>query len=246
MNRTYRSLSTACVHGGEALDPTTRSIPTPIYQSAVYAFSSMKDVMAYNLGVEDGTEGYMYSRPMSPTQRALERKIAALESGEDALALSSGMAAITTAIMTLAKQGDELISTDMVYGGTYSFLKNKLPELGVKTHFVDTRNIEAASELVSERTKVLFIETPTNPDLRIANIQRAVEIAKKHHLTLMVDNTFATPVNQVPIELGAEVVSDKYNEILRGAQRSDRWRHSWTAKLHSFGAKDAQGLRRNC
>jgi methionine-gamma-lyase len=224
MNRTYRSLSTACVHGGEALDPTTRSIPTPIYQSAVYAFSSMKDVMAYNLGVEDGTEGYMYSRPMSPTQRALERKIAALEGGEDALALSSGMAAITTAIMTLAKQGDELISTDMVYGGTYSFLKNKLPELGVKTHFVDTRNIEAASELVSERTKVLFIETPTNPDLRIANIQRAVEIAKKHHLTLMVDNTFATPVNQVPIELGAEVVlisTTKYygghNDLIGGA-----------------------------
>jgi len=224
MNKTRRNLSTACVHAGETIDPVTRSIPTPIYQSAVFAFKSMKDVMSYHLGVEDGAQGYMYSRPMSPTQRALERKIAALEGSEDALALSSGMAAITTAIMTLLKQGDELISTDMVYGGTYSFLKNKLPELGIKTHLIDTRNIEEAERLVSNRTKILFVETPTNPDLRIADIQRSVEIAKKHNLTLMVDNTFATPINQVPTELGADVIlvsTTKYygghNDLIGGA-----------------------------
>jgi len=222
--KTLRNLSTACVHAGETIDPVTRSIPTPIYQSAVFAFKSMKDVMSYHLGAEDGAQGYMYSRPMSPTQRALERKITALEGSEDALALSSGMAAITTAIMTLLKQGDELISTDMVYGGTYSFLKNKLPELGIKTHLIDTRNIEAAERLVSNRTKILFVETPTNPDLRIADIQRAVEIARKHNLTLMVDNTFATPINQVPTELGADVIlvsMTKYygghNDLMGGA-----------------------------
>jgi cystathionine beta-lyase/cystathionine gamma-synthase len=184
----------------------------------------MKDVIAYNLGLEDGAQGYMYSRPMSPTQRILERKIAVLEGGEDALALSSGMAAITTAIMTLVKHGDELISTDMVYGGTFSFLKNKLPELGIKSHFIDTRKVESADKFVNERTKILLIETPTNPDLRLVDIQQAVEIAEKHDLTLMVDNTFATPVNQLPIELGADVVlvsTTKYygghNDLIGGA-----------------------------
>jgi methionine-gamma-lyase len=166
----------------------------------------MKDVMAYNTGAEDGAQGYMYSRPTSPTQRVLERKAAILECGEDALATSSGMAATTTAILSFAAQGDEIISSNMVYGGTYTFLKHGLMKLGIKTHFVDTRNIEAAEKLVSARTKALFIETPTNPDLRIADIESAARIARNHGLKLLVDNTFATPVNQVPLALGADVV----------------------------------------
>jgi len=197
---------TACVHAGETIDQATKSIPTPIYQSAVYAFDSMKDVIAYNAGVEDGAQGYMYSRPTSPTQRALERKAAVLECGEDALATSSGMAATATAILTLVAQGDEIISSNMLYGGTYNMLKHSLTKLGIKTHFVDTRNVEAAEKLVTERTKLLFLETPTNPDLRIADIQCAVRIARHHGLKLIVDNTFATPVNQVPMEMGADVV----------------------------------------
>jgi len=136
----------------------------------------------------------------------LERKAAALECGEDALATSSGMAAIATAILTLVAQGDEIISSNMVYGGTYTILKHGLTKLGVKTHFVDTRNIEAAEKLVTPRTKVLYVETPTNPDLRIADIQCAARIARNHDLKLMVDNTFATPVNQIPMEFGADVV----------------------------------------
>ena len=201
-----RHLLTACVHAGEVIDRVTKSVPTPIYQSAVYAFESMRDVMAYNLGAEDGAQGYMYSRPTSPTQRVLERKAAILECGEDALATSSGMAATTTAILSFAAQGDEIISSNMVYGGTYIFLKHELMKLGIKTHFVDTRNIEAAEKLVSARTKAIFIETPTNPDLRIADIECAARIARNHSLKLMVDNTFATPVNQTPLELGADVV----------------------------------------
>jgi methionine-gamma-lyase len=201
-----RHLLTACVHAGETIDRVTKSIPTPIYQSAVYAFESMKDVMAYNIGAEDGAQGYMYSRPTSPTQRVLERKAAILECGEDALATSSGMAATTTAILSFAAQGDEIISSNMVYGGTYNFLKHGLMKLGIKTHFVDTRNIEAAEKLVSARTKALFIETPTNPDLRIADIEVAARIARNHGFKLMVDNTFATPVNQTPLALGADVV----------------------------------------
>ena len=203
---TSRHLSTACVHAGEIIDKVTRSIPTPIYQTAVYAFESMKDVHAYNLGAEDGAQGYMYSRPTSPTQRVLERKAAALECGEDALATSSGMAAITTALLTLVAQGDEIISSNMVYGGTYSILKHGLTKLGIKTHFVDTRNIEAAEKLVTDRTKALYIETPTNPDLRIADIRSAARIAREHGLKLIVDNTFATPVNQTPMKLGADIV----------------------------------------
>ena len=201
-----RHLPTACVHAGETIDRVTKSIPTPIYQSAVYAFDSMRDVMAYNLGAEDGAQGYMYSRPTSPTQRALERKAAVLERGEDALATSSGMAAATTSILSFTAQGDEIISSDMVYGGTYNFLKHGLMKLGIKTHFVDTRDIDAAEKLVTERTKALFIETPTNPDLRITDIESAARIAKNHDLRLIVDNTFATPVNQTPIELGADIV----------------------------------------
>jgi methionine-gamma-lyase len=166
----------------------------------------MKDVMAYNVGAEDGAQGYMYSRPTSPTQRVLERKAAALECGEDALATSSGMAAITTAILTLVAQGDEIISTNMVYGGTYSVFKHGLTKLGIKTHFVDTRDVEAAERLVTDKTKALYVETPTNPDLRIADIKLAARIAKDHGLRLVVDNTFATPVNQVPTQLGADIV----------------------------------------
>jgi methionine-gamma-lyase len=201
-----KRLLTACVHAGETIDRVTKSIPTPIYQSAVYAFESMKDVMAYNVGGEDGAQGYMYSRPTSPTQRVLERKAAILERGEDALATSSGMAATTTAILSFAAQGDEIISSDMVYGGTYAFLKHELMKLGIKTRFVDTRNIDAAEKLVTDKTKALFIETPTNPDLRITDIESAARIARNHSLKLIVDNTFATPVNQIPLELGADVV----------------------------------------
>jgi len=166
----------------------------------------MREVMAYNQGTEDGTQGYMYSRPTSPTQRVLEKKAAVLECGEDALATSSGMAATTTAILSFTSQGDEIISSDMVYGGTYTFLKHTLPKLGIRTHFVDTRNIEAAEKQVTERTKAIFIETPTNPDLRIANIESATRIAKNHGLKLIVDNTFATPVNQTPLTIGADIV----------------------------------------
>ena len=188
------------------MDKVTKSVPTPIYQTATYAFDSMKDVTTYNLGAEDGAQGYMYSRPTSPTQRVLERKAAALECGEDALATSSGMAAITTAILTLVAEGDEIVSTNMVYGGTFTFLRHGLTKFGVKTHFVDTRNIEAAEKLVTPRTKALYVETPTNPDLRIADIRVAARIAKDHGLKLVADNTFATPVNQIPIELGADIV----------------------------------------
>ena len=201
-----RHLLTACVHAGETIDPSTKSVPTPIYQSAVYAFDSMRDVMAYNQGTENGSQGYMYSRPTSPTQRVLEKKAAVLECGEDALATSSGMAATTTAILSLTAQGDEIISSDMIYGGTYTFLKHTLPMLGIRTQLVDTRNIEAAEKQVTEKTKIIFVETPTNPDLRIANLESAARIAKAHGLKLIVDNTFATPVNQTPLTLGADVV----------------------------------------
>lgn len=201
-----RHVSTACVHAGETIDKATKSILTPIYQTSVYAFDSMKDVRDYNAGAEDGAQGYMYSRPTSPTQRVLERKAAALECGEDALATSSGMAAISTAILTLVGQGDEIISSNMLYGGTFTILKHGLAKLGVKTQFVDTRRIEEADKFVTPRTKALYVETPTNPDLRIADIRRAAQTAKDHGLKLIVDNTFATPVNQVATELGADVV----------------------------------------
>jgi len=201
-----RHLSTACVHAGESIDRSTKSVPTPIYQSAVYAFDSMRDVMAYNQGSENGAQGYMYSRPTSPTQRVLERKAAILECGEDALATSSGMAATTTAILSITTQGDEIISSDMVYGGTYTFFKHALTKLGIRTHFVDSRNIETAEKLVTGKTKAIFVETPTNPDLRIANIESAARIAREHGLKLIVDNTFATPVNQTPLTLGADIV----------------------------------------
>jgi len=199
-------VSTACVHAGETIDKTTKSILTPIYQTSVYAFDSMKDVRDYNAGAEDGAQGYMYSRPTSPTQRVLERKAAALECGEDALATSSGMAAISTAILTIVGQGDEIVSSNMLYGGTYTILKHGLAKLGVTTQFVDTRRIEEAEKFVTPRTKALYVETPTNPDLRIADIRRAAQIARDSGLKLIVDNTFATPVNQVATELGADVV----------------------------------------
>jgi len=219
-----QDIYTRCIHAGEQRDPTTKSVPTPIYQSAVYAFDSMKDLIAYQKGKEDGVEGYMYGRPVAPTQRALEKKIASLEEGEDALALSSGMAAITTAILTLVSQGDEIVSTDMIYGVTYTFLKHKLQSLGIKTTFVDTRKIREAEQFISKKTKALYVETPSNPDLRLTDLKQAVEIAKKHDVKLIVDNTLATPINQVPMRIGADIVvvsTTKYygghNDLMGGA-----------------------------
>lgn len=216
-----------CVHAGEKRDPTIKSVPTPIYASAVYAWDSVKDLVAYNKGKGDGAEGYCYSRPVAPTQRVLEKKIASLEEGEDAVVFSSGMAAITTAILTLVSQGDEIVSTDVVYEGAYALFKRRLSSL-VKTTFVDTRNIEQVEESISNRTKVLYVETPSNPNLRLTDIRRAAEVAKKHDVKLVVDNTFATPVNQVPMRIGADVVvvsASKYygghNDLLGGAVVGD-------------------------
>ena len=216
-------ISTLCIHAGEKIDPTTKSVPTPIYPASVYAFDSMSDLMAYNKGNWTGSEGYCYTRPLAPTQRVLERKIAALEGGEDAIVFSSGMAAITTAIMTMVSEGDEIVSTDMLYGGVYTLFKHRLSSL-VKTTLIDTRHIERAEQAISKKTKVLYVETPSNPDNRLTDLGRAAEIARKHDLKLVVDNTFATPVNQTPLRTGADAVvisASKYygghNDLLGGA-----------------------------
>ncbi len=185
----------------------------PIFQSSTFVFKNSAELKKYLKG-EKGL--YFYTRYANPTTEFVEKKMAALESGQSALATSSGMAAITTALLTLVSSGQEIISTAPLYGGTYRLFQDLFPRLGIKVHFVDAESIEKAEDYVNHKTEVLFIETPTNPNLKIVNIKEGVRIAKKFGLTSVADNTFATPFNQKPLEMGVDVVVHSATKYLAG------------------------------
>ena len=189
------------------------ALAEPIFQSSTFVFKNSAELKRYLKG-EKGL--YFYTRYANPTTEFVEKKMAALEGGQSALATSSGMAAITTALLTLVSSGQEIISTSPLYGGTYRLFKDFFPKLGIKVHFVDAESMEKAKDLVNYKTEVLFIETPTNPNLKIVDIRKGVKIAKKFGLTSMADNTFATPFNQKPLEMGVDVVVHSATKYLAG------------------------------
>ncbi len=191
----------------------TGALAEPIFQTSTFGFKNTAELKKYLKG-EKGL--YFYTRYANPTTEFVEKKMAALEGGEKALATSSGMAAITTALLTLVSSGEEIISTTPVYGGTFRLFKDLLPKLGTKVHFVDADTIEKAEKLINSKTRVLFIESPTNPNLRLVDLKNGVKIAKKHGLITVADNTFATPVNQRPLEWGVDVVLHSATKYLAG------------------------------
>ncbi|MCG1022284.1 bifunctional cystathionine gamma-lyase/homocysteine desulfhydrase [Sutcliffiella horikoshii] len=195
---------TKLIHGGIFGDPHTGAVSTPIYQVSTYKQESVGNF-----------KGYEYSRTGNPTRFALEELIKDLENGKAGFAFGSGMAAIT-AVMMLFDSGDHVVLTDDVYGGTYRVMTKVLNRMGISSTFVDTSKVENIEAAIQDNTKALFIETPTNPLLKVTDIQKASLVAKKHKLLTIVDNTFSTPYWQTPINLGADIVLHSATKYIGG------------------------------
>lgn len=195
---------TKAIHAGIAPDPSTGAIMTPIFQTSTYVQRSPGD-----------HKGYEYSRTHNPTRTALQQALAALENGRHGLCFASGMAAID-AVVKLFKPGDEIISTNDLYGGSYRLFTKIFAQYGLTFHFIPMDNIHNVEEYVNGNTRMLWLETPTNPLLQIIDIKGAAAIAKKHNLLLAVDNTFATPYLQTPLDLGADLVMHSLTKYMAG------------------------------
>ena len=196
--------NTKTIHGGQSLDTSYNAVMPPIYQTSTYAQSS-----------PGNHKGYEYSRTHNPTRTALERSFASIENANYGLAFASGLAAID-AIIKLLKPGDEVISTNDLYGGTYRLFTKIFSTYGIKFHFVGMHDIISIEKLVNQNTRLIWAETPTNPMLNIIDIAALSTIAKKHNILLAVDNTFATPYLQRPIDLGADIVMHSATKYLGG------------------------------
>ena len=195
---------TKAIHAGLEPDTATGAIMTPIYQTSTY--------------VQDGIgnhKGFEYSRTGNPTRNALESNLAAIENGKYGACFGSGLAAIDCVIKML-NPGDEVISTNDLYGGSYRIFKTIFEKYGIKFHFVDMLDIQNISDAVNDKTKLIWLETPTNPMMNIIDIEAVSEIAKSNHAMLAVDNTFATPYLQNPLDLGADIVMHSVTKYLGG------------------------------
>ncbi|KQP08880.1 O-acetylhomoserine aminocarboxypropyltransferase/cysteine synthase family protein [Pseudorhodoferax sp. Leaf265] len=204
---------TLSVHAGYSPDPTTRAVVPPIYQTAAYAFDSAQHgADLFDLKVP----GNIYTRIMNPTQDVLEQRVAALECGIAALALASGQAAVTYAIQTIAEAGDNIISSTALYGGTYNLFAHTLPLSGITTRFADHRDPASFEKLFDGRTKAVFVESLGNPAGNVTDIATIAEIAHRHGVPLIVDNTVPSPYLSRPIEHGADIVVHSLTKYLGG------------------------------
>src|SRR4051812_21649168 len=195
---------TKAIHAGQEPDPTTGAIMTPIYQTSTYAQASPGD-----------HKGYEYSRGTNPTRVALEKCLAALENAKYGLAFSSGMGA-TDAVMKLLLPGDEVITGNDLYGGSYRMFTKIFANYGIKFHFIDLSKPENIRGYINDKTKLVWIETPTNPTMQIVDIAGVAKISKEKNLTLVVDNTFASPYLQNPMDLGADIVMHSVTKYIGG------------------------------
>jgi len=196
--------NTKAIHGNQQHDPSTGAVMPPIYQTSTYAQASPGD-----------HKGYEYSRTANPTRTALENAFASIENGEFGLAFGSGLAAIDCVIKLLSP-GDEVISTNDLYGGSYRIFTKIFENYGIKFHFIGMENADKIENYISENTKLIWVETPTNPMMNIIDIEAVSKITKKHQVLLAVDNTFATPYLQNPLDLGADIVMHSATKYLGG------------------------------
>ncbi|ADD03077.1 O-acetylhomoserine/O-acetylserine sulfhydrylase [Thermoanaerobacter italicus Ab9] len=205
--------STLAIHEGWEPDPATGAVALPIFQTSSYAFKSTQhaaDLFALK------EEGYIYSRMMNPTVDVFEKRMAALEGGVGALAVSSGQAAITLAVTNIAGVGDEIVSSTNLYGGTYNLFATTLKKFGINFKFVDPKNPENFKSQITDKTKALYVETIGNPKIDVADIEKIAEIAHTAGIPLIVDNTFATPYLARPIEFGADIVVHSATKFIGG------------------------------
>src|SRR6266550_6378488 len=196
--------STKAIHAGQEPDPSTGAIMTPIFQTATYAQAGLGE-----------HKGFEYSRTQNPTRSALQECIAALEDGKFGLAFASGMAA-ETAILSLLSAGDHLVACDDLYGGSYRIFERVMRRYNVETSYVPAGNIAAYEQAIRPNTKLIWLETPTNPLLRLIDIQAVAEIAHRHNVLVVVDNTFASPYFQQPLKLGADIVVHSTTKYING------------------------------
>ena len=202
--RPHARFSTVCVHAGQTPDPSTGAISTPIFQTSTY----VQDELGRH-------RGYEYARTSNPTRSALERNLAALEGGVRALAFASGMAAIH-AVTGLLRAGDHVLVTEATYGGTYRLFERVLTRYNVAFTYVDTGNTELVAQEIRPNTRMVFVETPTNPTMRLTDLSRVAEITRAREVTLVVDSTFSSPFVQRPLALGADIVVHSTTKYLNG------------------------------
>jgi len=206
-----RGMGTRAVHGSRP--PLHGPLTTPIVQSATFAFESSAEMRRYLAGDE---ELYLYTRYENPTLRELESRLAALEEGEAAVVFASGMAASTTGILSTVKAGDEVLASASLYGGVTRLVRDILPNLGIKTRIVATADLLRLSTVASDRSRLLLLESPTNPAVEILDLRTIIAAAHDRGMAVMVDNTFASPILQQPICLGADIVMHSLTKALAG------------------------------
>lgn len=236
--------NTTAIHAGARKDTQYGALATPIYSTSTFEFDSAEQGGARFAGQE---QGYIYSRLGNPTVAVLEEKLAALENAEAALAVSSGIGAVTTALWTALKAGDHVVADETLYGCTFAFLNHGISRFGVDVSFVDTSDLAAVKAALRPNTRVMYLETPANPNLKIVDLQALAALAHQHNpdLLVIVDNTFATPFLQRPLELGCDVALHSATKYLNGhgdviagmiAGKAD-----FIAQCRSFGLKDMTG-----
>ena len=192
------------IHGGQHHDPAYGAVMPPIYQTSTYAQTT-----------PGGHKGFEYSRTHNPTRQALEKSLASIENGKHGLAFGSGLAAID-AVLKLLQPGDEVVSTNDLYGGSYRLFTKIFEGFGIKFHFVGMNNVQEVADAINSNTKLIWVETPTNPMMNIVDIKAVSQIAKQHKILLAVDNTFASPYLQQPLDLGADIVMHSATKYIGG------------------------------
>ncbi len=221
----YKGKSTEAIHAGETLSTfpagthdhqsgkTGIPLLPPIYQNSTFQFQSASECASAFI---DEESGYVYTRWGNPTQKVLEQKIAALEGGEAALATASGMGAISIALLTALADGGHVVAMETLYSATYNLLNEDLTQMGVETTFADATDLDKIESAIRPNTKVIYLESPTNPLLKLVDLAACAEIAKAHNITSIIDNTFATPCGQQPIALGIDIVLHSMTKYLSG------------------------------
>lgn len=213
-NLKNKKFATQAIHGGHKKDPVSGALTTPIFQTSTFVFDSAEQG-GRRFALEE--DGFIYSRLGNPTNMQLEEKIALLEKGEACLSTASGMGAITSALWTALKAGDHIVASKTLYGCTYALLNHGISRYGVEVTFVDAANLDEVRAAMKENTKIVYLETPANPDLKLVDIEAVAKIGHEvEGCMVIVDNTFCTPYIQRPLELGADVVVHSATKYLNG------------------------------
>jgi methionine-gamma-lyase len=212
MNTKDKGFDTKLIHAGDYEDEFGSAI-MPIYQTSTFAFKSAQDGADKFAGKK---KGFIYTRISNPTIQVLEDKLASLENGFGGVALSSGMAAVTTAYTAILKQGDHMISTGAVYGPSRGVMESIFNDFGIESSYIDTSKLDDIRKAIKPNTKMLYLETPANPTIQLTDIKRASKIAHEHNIIVVVDNTFCSPYLQKPLDLGADIVLHSLTKFING------------------------------